>query len=131
VTRLGTLIRRYPAAAALLLAATLLLHVLIPAGFMPAIARGQVTLAICTGFAPASAAPHHGGHDMGHSEQTQPQSPCAFADLALPTLASPPPLLLAEALAFVALLALLLAAAATPRAPVRLRPPLRGPPTLA
>ena len=98
---------------------------------MPAVDQGRVTLAICSGYAPARPAMHHGGHGMGHDDQTQTQSPCAFADLALPVLGSVDPLLLLAALAFVALLALRRPLVAAPRIPARLRPPLRAPPVPA
>jgi hypothetical protein len=128
VTRLGTF-ARHPSLAALILAATLLLRVLVPAGFMPVFEQGRVSLALCSGYGPVVAKPmHHGGH---HMPAQQTQSPCAFADLALPVLGGVDPLILAEALAFVAILALLLAVVATPRTPARLRPPLRAPPALA
>lgn len=112
----------------MILAATLLLRVLVPAGFMPVVEQGRVTLAQCSGYGPVVAKPmHHRGH---HMPAPQTQSPCAFADLALPVLGGVNPLLLAEALAYIAILALLLVVIAAPRSPARLRPPLRAPPAL-
>lgn len=113
-----------------MLAAALLLRLLVPAGFMPVVDHGRVTLAVCSGYGPVVAKPmHHGGSHSMPAHETQ--SPCAFADLALPVLGGADPILLGEALAFVAVLALLLAVTTTPRRPSRLRPPLRAPPLLA
>lgn len=128
MTRLGTLVRQQPSLAALILAAALLLRVLVPAGFMPVVEQGRVSLTLCSGYGPVVAKPmHHGGH---HMPVQQTQSPCAFADLALPVLGGVDPLILAVALAFVAILALLLAAVVAPSTPSRLRPPLRAPPAI-
>lgn len=130
VNYLRRLISSHRGLAALLIACALALRVLVPAGFMPTVADGTLTVAICSGSGPmtmALAIPglKHEAPDM------QAQSPCAFADLALPWLGSADPIQLAAALAFI----LAIAIVATP--PFRLRrerhtrPPLRGPPLTA
>jgi hypothetical protein len=120
------LLRQHPRIAATIFAAALLLRLLVPAGFMPSLAGGQLTVSICTGYGAqqvqlAVPAREHGSV----------ASPCAFADLSLPLLAGADPIQLAAALAFVLALALLLAFALPARRLAHLRPPLRGPPTLA
>ena len=119
-------LRSRPWLAALLLAAALALRVLVPAGFMPTVAEGRVTLTLCSGVTPA---PMAGMHGMTHHESGDAaQSPCAYADLALPALGAADPALLAAALALVMSLAVRRAVPLAPRAFARLRPPLRGPP---
>jgi len=114
---LRRLLRTCPALAALIVAAALAVRVLVPAGYMPTLDNGRIVIGICNGYGPMTMAiavsglDHHGDAD-GH----QAQSPCAFADLALPLIGA---------------VALLLAEALPPRAAARLRPPLRGPPLVA
>lgn len=132
VTGLRHLLRSHARLAALVLAAALLLRVLVPAGFMPTWVDGRVTLTICPGTTPAMpAVARHGAAMPGmahHEDKSTAQSPCAYADLALPALGSANPALLAAALAFVLALALHRAIPLPPRSADRLRPPLRAPP---
>jgi hypothetical protein len=124
VTQLRALLHRQPWLAALLLAAAMLLR-LVPAGYMPVVAGGGITVALCPGYAPAkpmAGMAHHG------SEHPEPPSPCAFADLALPALGGADPLQLAAAMLHAFAAALVLAALLPPRPRAHLRPPLRGPP---
>ncbi|WP_298891248.1 hypothetical protein [uncultured Sphingomonas sp.] len=129
---LRRLLRTCPALAALIVAAALAVRVLVPAGYMPTLDNGRIVIGICNGYGPMTMAiavsglDHHGDAD-GH----QAQSPCAFADLALPLIGGADPIQLAEALLFILAVALLLAEALPPRAAARLRPPLRGPPLVA
>jgi hypothetical protein len=136
-----------------LLLAVLCMKLLVPAGFMPMFADGGVSLVICPGMTPAPAMtmphasdgmamshaampmqgeaemPAHPAPSEGHGGKVE--QPCAFAGLAMPTLTTADPWLLAIALAFI--LALGTRAAprrALPRA-TRERPPLRGPPATA
>lgn len=105
--------------------AGLMLRLAVPAGFMPVLHHGQLTLTICSGYgAAASRAPglHHGQGEPGADNS------CAFADLALPLIGGADPVQLAAALLFIVAAALFFAAALPPRAGLRLRPPLRGPP---
>jgi hypothetical protein len=135
VPALRRVLTRHPHAAALLLLAALLLRLLVPSGFMPVVADGRPALAACDGVAPvAVAAGHHvrAGHGGGHraADATHHHSgaaPCAFADLATPSLAGVPPLLPTPTLTFdrpqdSAAAPLFLAASARPRPPARAPP---------
>ena len=114
--------------------AALVLRLAVPAGYMPAVGQSGPALTLCPGggqaAAPAGSAhrdasmpgqPH--GADPGDSDRS-----CAFADLALPAIAGADPSQLAEALTFILASGLLPASPLPPRAALRLRPPLRGPP---
>lgn len=134
--RLRAFLIRYPHLVAALVLAALAMRVIVPAGFMPVFDHGRVTLALCSGFAPAPvAAPahaampgmsHHAG--MDHDKGEKPPSPCAFADLALPVLGGADPVQLAIAILYILATALLLLVAPVVRTAPRLRPPLRAPP---
>jgi hypothetical protein len=123
--------------AALLCAATLLLKLLVPSGYMIGGERGRVTIELCSGIAPAAttmdmAGMSGDGHGHGHSrDHGKAEMPCAFAGLAAASLGAIDPVQLAALIAFV--MAAGLSAAMSP-AIVRhghLRPPLRGPPAAA
>lgn len=112
-----------------LIAAALLVRVCVPAGFMPVAGQdGTLHLAFCSGYGPMPAMDvtipgmHHQGDDA------QMQSPCAFADLALVAIGGTDPIQLAALLLFVLATGLAIVLPLPPRAPSRLRPPLRGPP---
>lgn len=130
VTRLRHHLRHRPALAALLIAAALALRVLVPAGFMPVLDQGRIIVSICSGSGPmtmAIAMPGMAGHDDAAPDALAGKA-CAFADLALPALGGADPVLLAAAIAFVLALGLARVAPPPATAPLRLRPPLRGPP---
>jgi hypothetical protein len=129
-----------PHAAAWLLAATLLMKLMVPAGFMPVAHHGSMTLLPCSGFGPQTMATSmsmgagHGGHgEHGqqnpdhHSEQ---KTPCDFSVLAGPALSADEPVALAEPVQFVALQAPLPPARISREERAHLRPPSRGPPTI-
>lgn len=123
-------LRSHPGLVALVFAAALALRVLVPAGFMPTVADGRVTLMLCSGVQPAqpmAAMPGMAHHNSDHGGGMV-GSPCAYADLAVPALGAADPVLLAVALAFVMALAIRRAIPLAPREFARLRPPLRGPP---
>ena len=110
----------------LLLAALLALSVraLVPAGFMPGMHDGRVTLEICTGQGLLKV--DAGGKPAKETGTTSPV--CAFAGVASPLLSALPFALLALAIAYI-----LLKTSRTPQLALvpmahRLRPPLRGPP---
>jgi hypothetical protein len=118
---------RYRWLAVWLAAAALLVKVLVPTGFMPAVVDGVMVIELCTGeglksvaVATPTESKHTGGNDM----------PCAFAGLSAPMMGAIDPALLALAILF-----MLAAGLHTPQhtphtATLRLRPPLRGPPDL-
>lgn len=118
----------------LLLACTLATRLIVPAGFMPAIANGTVGLTICSGIMPA-AAPAHAmpgmHHAAGHERDGadgKASMPCAFAGLGMAAIGAVPPAMLAAALGY-AFLLVLRAIVRLPLPPSpRLRPPLRAPP---
>lgn len=109
-----------------LAAFALFLKVLVPTGFMPAVVDGVMVVELCTGEGLKSVAvamPQDDGHETAMHDM-----PCAFAGLSAPVIGAVDPVLLAAALTFILLAALLLPQAPLPSAPLRLRPPLRGPP---
>lgn len=154
VSRLRLLLLRHPGVAASLFACALLLKILVPAGYMPMFAGGNIALQLCGGTVPVPAAKpaampgmahhtamadHHpapathaetGRHDSpDHSgDHADKQMPCAFAGLSLPSLAAVDAALLAVAIAFI--LAAVFRRVSSPvlRARPHLRPFLRGPP---
>ncbi|MFW2853254.1 hypothetical protein ACM61V_15225 [Sphingomonas sp. TX0543] len=118
----------------LIVAATLAVRVLVPAGFMPTLDNGRVVIGICSGYGPTMMAVSVPGLEQVHhtgDEGDQARSPCAFADLALPLIGGADAIQLAQALLFILAIALLLAVTLPPRAAAWLRPPLRGPPLIA
>ena len=120
--------------AVLLCAATLLLKLVVPSGYMIGSEHGRMTIELCSGVAPQPMAlempgmhgdmPDHGqSKDHGKAEM-----PCAFSGLSAALLAAADPIQLAALIAFV--MSVGLACLALPPASRRthLRPPLRGPP---
>jgi hypothetical protein len=132
MSSLRAFVRRNPALAALIVALALMLRAFVPGGFMPSSDHGRIVISICTGSGPAMAEiavpgpAHSEPADHGQSDQ-----PCAFAGLALPSLAAADALLLALALLFVLALGLRPMVPVAARTAPFLRPPLRGPPTLS
>jgi hypothetical protein len=110
----------------LLVGVALLLRILVPAGFMPSLDNGRLVVAICNGVGHARIVLDLPG--LEHKRDGQVQSPCAFADLAMPSLSGADPIQLAALIAFVLLLGTVFAIALPPKAAPRLWPPLRGPP---
>lgn len=130
-----------------LIACALAMKILVPAGFMPVVSSGMVTIQICGGTMPvdtttAMPATHMGNihmitHDvtmpgtMHHQDKSSHQGremPCAFSGLSAQSLAAVDPLLLAVTLAFIIAIAFRRTFTAPVAAPPYLRPPLRGPP---
>lgn len=112
-----------------LIAAALLVRVCVPAGFMPATGQdGTLHLAFCSGYGPMPAVDVAIPGMEPHGKAAQLQSPCAFADLALAAIGGADPIQLSALLLFVLASGLAIALPLPPRAPFRLRPPLRGPP---
>ncbi|HEX8124553.1 MAG TPA: hypothetical protein VF548_03125 [Allosphingosinicella sp.] len=125
---------RHPVLALAIGLAALLLRLAVPAGYMPVAGQGGLALTLCPGGGPLAAAagsdhgdpsmpgPDHGGDPSGSARS------CAFADLAVPAIGGADPLQLAAALIFLMAAGLVPASPLPPRAALRLRPPLRGPP---
>lgn len=119
--------------AALLCAATLLLKLLMPAGYMIGSEHGRVTVMLCSGVASGPMAmPNMHGETSGHgkTDHGKAEMPCPFASLASATLGSADPIQLAELVAFVMAVGLLPAVLPAIARRIHLRPPLRGPPAL-
>ncbi len=121
--------------AVLLCAATLLLKLLVPTGYMIDNDHGRMTVTICSGFGPATMTmdmpgmygevPDHGkSKDHGKAEM-----PCAFSGLSAAMLGSIDPVQLAALIVFILALGLIATIPPTPSLPAYLRPPLRGPPS--
>ena len=122
--------------AALLCAATLLLKLLVPTGYMVGTDRGRVTIELCSGVdSPPMqmAMPGMDGGAHGHDkspEHGKAEMPCAFSGLSAASLGAVDPIQLVASIAFV--LAAGLSPTMLPAIARRgyLRPPLRGPPAI-
>jgi len=120
--------------ALLLCAATLLLKLLVPGGYMIGSDHGRVTIELCSGVVtqPMTAAMAETHGDMpGHGrsqDHGKAEMPCAFAGLSAASLGAVDPIQLVAAIAFV--MAIGLSPVLLPSVVRRgyLRPPLRGPP---
>lgn len=120
--------------AVLICAATLLLKLLVPTGYMIDSDHGRITITICSGTAPRTMTmempgmhgdmPDHGkSKDHGKAEM-----PCAFSGLSAAMLGAIDPIQFATLIAFVLALGLIATVPPAPSRPTYLRPPLRGPP---
>ena len=120
--------------AVLICAATLLLKLLVPTGYMIDSDDGRFAITICSGVAPAKTTmdmpgmhgdmPDHGkSKDHGKAEM-----PCAFSGLSAAVLGPIDPIQLAALIAFVLAIGLTTIVPPPPSQPAFLRPPLRGPP---
>lgn len=128
-----SMLGEYRGLAALLLACALAMKALVPAGYMAMPGAKLLTISICADASggaalrqialPMKGEPAPAGEAHGKAGIT-----CAFAALAMASLGGADAPLLALALAFVLAAGLAGATAPPATAPVRLRPPLRGPP---
>ena len=118
----------------LICAATLLLKLLVPTGYMIDSDHGRFAITICSGVVPARMTtdmpgmhgdmPDHGkSKDHGNAEM-----PCAFAGLSAAVLSPVDPIQLVALIAFVLAIGLTETVPPVPSRPAFLRPPLRGPP---
>ena len=122
--------------AVLVCAATLLLKVLVPTGYMIDNDHGRIAITICSGTAPQKmtmtmavpgmhgAMPDH-GKSKGHGKA---EMPCAFSGLSAAMLGAIDPVQLAAMIVFILALGLIATIPPAPSRPAYLRPPLRGPP---
>lgn len=120
-------IRTRPSLFAIVAALALLVRLLVPAGFMPQVAHGQVAIVGCPGMAVATTAHHHGHDAPGHDGF---ERPCAFAAVATPAALLAIVLLLVLPVVAVVRRLLSLESQPAPRLALRWRPPLRAPPTI-
>ena len=117
--------------AVLLCAATLMLKLLVPTGYMIDSNHGRMIITICSGTGPASIAMEmHGGMaDHGKSKNHgKAEMPCAFSGLSAAMTGAIDPTQLSALIAFVLALGLVANILPAPSRPAYLRPPLRGPP---
>lgn len=112
-----------------LVAATLFLRLLIPAGYMLGAASGGPALVPCPQFVAVSAPTSHHGHS--HAPGSHAEAPCPFAALSAPVLPPAYPLAIAEAApSYDRPVEPLTLARLAPR-PASPPPPARGPPAAA
>jgi hypothetical protein len=120
--------------AVLLCAATLLLKLLVPTGYMIDSDHGRMTITICSGTAPrtmtmAMPGMHGAMTDHGKSkDHSKAEMPCAFSGLSVAMLGSIDPVQFAALIVFILALRLIATVPRVPSRPAYLRPPLRGPP---
>ncbi|MGJ0239537.1 DUF2946 family protein [Novosphingobium fluoreni] len=119
--------------ALLLCAATLLLKLLVPTGYMIDNASGRMAVTVCSGTAPRTMTMDmpgmHGDTDHAKSkDHEKAEMPCAFSGLSAAMLGSVDPIQLAALIVFILALGLIATVPPTPSRPAYLRPPLRGPP---
>ena len=124
----------HPALVAVLLAATLLLKLLVPAGFMADVSNGHITIELCSGYGPqrmemAMPGMDHSMPDHGKKDHGKPEMPCAFSGLSAASLAATDPIQLAALIVFILAIGMLPIVLPAPTRRAYLRPPLRGPPT--
>jgi hypothetical protein len=121
----------------LICAAALLLKLLVPTGYMIESSHGRLTITVCSGSVPATAAtempgmdrsmPDH-GKDHGKNDHGKAEMPCAFSGLSAAALGAIDPIQLAILIAFVTAGGLFVVVSPVPSNATWLRPPLRGPP---
>ncbi|NTS66329.1 hypothetical protein HRV97_14305 [Sphingomonas sp. HHU CXW] len=128
--------------AVLICAAALLLKLLVPTGYMIQSSHGHLTITVCSGSVPATAATEmpgmdrsmldhgkdHGKNDHGKQDHGKAEMPCAFSGLSAAALGAVDPIQLAILIAFVTAGGLFVVASPVQSNATWLRPPLRGPP---
>ena len=137
MTGLRHLLLRHPAFAVTAALAALCMKLLVPAGYMPVIAGGGISIAICPGYAAmtpgampeAMAGMDHHRQDKHHGGA--PEMPCGFTGLAMLSLGAVDAIVLMVPAFFAAMRAPHVAPPITIAITAHLRPPLRGPPTAA
>lgn len=118
----------------LICAATLLLKLLVPTGYMIDGDHGRIAITICSGITPAAMTMDMSGMnsdmaDHGTSkDHDKPEMPCAFAGLSAAMTGAIDPIELAALIIFILALGLIASIAPAPSCRTHLRPPLRGPP---
>ncbi len=119
--------------AALLLAATLVLKFAVPTGYMVDHDKsGAIIMRICNGMTTTTLVRHLIPTKKDGTDKTDKsgKTECPYASLAMASMANADPVLLALALAFILALGFAAVRFALPAHIGKLRPPLRGPPSL-
>jgi len=115
----------------MLFSLALLLKLVVPAGFMPVANGTSLTVQLCSSMGPASATIHLPADTDGQDRNKQAaDQPCAFAALGGQAVAATDPVILAAALLFAFVAALVGRDVRLVSRRRHLRPPLRGPPAL-
>lgn len=134
MTRLRAFFQHRPLLAAWLVALTLLVKLLVPAGFMASINADGILVKLCTESGVQTVVLTANGQikspDAPEAGSTA-DAPCAFAGHGAPLLSGVAPALLALAIAFIMLSGLRVAPIAPLPQPFYLRPPAIGPPVTA
>ena len=109
----------------------ILMKMAVPVGYMPVMANGSITLALCSGFGPEKMsmtmpgmADHHGKTEQAGGNDM----PCGFAGHTPASLTGADPILLLVAIAFIVATIFRIPVSRPIRRISYLRPPLRGPP---
>ncbi|MFA5963122.1 MAG: DUF2946 family protein [Sphingomonas sp.] len=131
MSSLRRLVHAHVAVVAILIALTLAMRIIVPAGFMPSLSSGTLTITVCTGTSHETMELAIAGMKKGDAGQHEKQSRCAFADLALPWLSAVDPIQLAAAITFIMAMAFFVTPALRLVRARRAWPPLRGPPLTA
>lgn len=117
----------------LICAATLLLKLLVPTGYIIDGDHGRIAITICSGVTPAAMTMvmpgmHSDMADHGTSnDHGKPEMPCAFAGLSAAMTGAIDPIQLAALIVFILTLGMIASIAPAPSRRAHLRPPLRGP----
>lgn len=111
------------------------MKIIVPAGFMPMVSGGTITIEICRGFdsepmsmAVPGMAAHEGKTDHRSADHAGRDMPCAFSGLLAPAIGGADALLLAALVAAIVASGVWARTALSERLTRHLRPPLRGPP---
>lgn len=117
--------------APLVIALALLMRMLVPAGYMPSMAGGAITVTLCNGVMPAMQAMPGMSHHGDKPAHPAKELPCGFGSLSAPSLATIDPVLIAIAVAFIVATVFRTASTVPVDACRNRRPPPRGPPIRA
>jgi len=122
--------------AMMLVVIALLIRGLIPAGYMVAPSALTLSVQICSDFQGVHGTiqivvPRSGDGQDSPGKHSQKNPPCAFSALSMASIAGADGLLLAQALAFILAIGVILVGSPVHRPFAHLRPPLRGPPSFA
>jgi hypothetical protein len=133
VSTLRSFLARHRWLAIWLAGTALMMKVLVPAGFMPTVSSGAISVQLCSGQGLQTAMLEIPGKSGDHdpTEHKQSETPCAFSGLSSPVIAAADPALLAIAIAFILAMGFLPVAFVLPVASPSLRPPPIGPPPAA
>lgn len=131
---LRTLVTRHPRIAAMVVAVSLLLRILIPSGFMPTVSGEHVLISICSGIEQSSvevSLPASTSRDVGDHSQGKSAALCAYSGLLGSSLAAVDVVLLAAGMPIAIAVGLVPKLRPPLTVADHLRPPLRGPPATA